>query len=386
VSKHSSIGASGAKRWMACPASIVLAERSPADVSNKTSAYAEEGTKAHNLAEAILRREIGIPLGEGDKHILDEVKGDDEMFKYVAQYCQPIVDLVEATPDAEVQIEAHVNMAYVHPDLFGTADAVVFDPNEQHLHVFDLKYGQGIMVDAEENPQLLFYAGCVFMDYMPKTITSYIIQPRANTGDTHKSWTYGVDRLMDFEGELKSAIGRIDHIRDTVEGKPITAEDVCVGDHCQFCPAVSICPKHLANFTALEEVIPQDGKLVEQYTDEQVHHFLSMQKPMMKWFASLEEGIESRLLDGEDLEHFKLVNKRANRAWKNEATVKRKFGKRKVTKEVMLSPSQAEKVLGKEVVEPYWEKPEAGVTMALVGDRRKAVNPPALEMFGKLED
>lgn len=371
---HSKIGASGAKRWMTCPASIVLAEQNPEQVHNPESEYAKEGTLAHELAEA----DLCIFLG-GNPEPLDVT---EEMQTFVNAYTNEVIDCILNIDDPKVLIEAKVDMSYVHPDLFGTADAVVYDPEEQHLHVFDLKYGEGIMVDPYENPQLLFYASCLLMRFMPKTVTSYIVQPRANSGDTVKFWTYPVSRLYEFQEEVKEAIARMEEL---AQDELITSDEVCSGDHCQFCPVLSICPKHLETFTALDEM--KDAEITSPMTDEQVYHILSQRKALNKWLDELEKIQERKLLEGGTSELFKLVEKRTQRTWTNETTVTRKFGKKKLTVTKIMSPAQAEKVEGinKKDLEPYITKPQGQPTLALIDDKRPSINAPALETFGELE-
>lgn len=386
MSAHSSTGASGAKRWMNCPASIALAELLAKGVGGlpeeTESEYAKEGTKAHELAEKTL---TNYWSGGGDPLSAEDLKPYPlEMMEFVHVYTREVVSLIESIHMPEVRIEMAADMTYIHEDLWGTADAVVYDPDSQHLHVFDLKYGEGIMVEAHENPQLLFYAGCMLMEFMPKTITSYIIQPRATMGDVVKAWTYDVERLITFEAEVKEALAWVDTYRGLAEKKgKLTADCVNPGDWCQFCPAVTGCPKHLENFTALEEVSANtDVDLL--LTDEQIHHYLSMEKGVTKWLSELKKNVQNRLLSGEKVEGFKLVMTSPHRAWKNEGTVIRKFGKRTLTKEVILSPAQAEKVIPAKDLERYITKPEGSPVMALAEDKRKAVDPPALEMFGEM--
>ena len=62
---HATLSASGAKRWMSCPPSARLEERLRGIFGEKSTPFAEEGTKAHSLAELKLLREKGR-LGEDD--------------------------------------------------------------------------------------------------------------------------------------------------------------------------------------------------------------------------------------------------------------------------------------------------------------------------------
>lgn len=283
-------------------------------------------------------------------------------------------------PWPEILIEEKVHINWIHEDLWGTADCIVYDEDNKHMHVFDLKYGEGIMVDAEENPQLLFYATGAFMKFMPETITSYIIQPRANSGPTVKQWTYGVERIKQFEDELRDAISQVEFHKTTMleYGGDLSACDVNPGDHCQFCPAHTVCPKHLETFTNLVETQEHD---IEVYDDVFSLKVIKSENDLIAWMKAVRERQEARMLQGEELEDLKLVRKKKNRSWINEAKVVKKFGKRKMTVTKTLSPSQAEKALGKEEVAKYIEQLDGEPTLALQSDKRKAIQPPALETF-----
>lgn len=387
MSGHSKLGASGCKRWMACPASIALAVGLP---QAPTSKYAEEGTLAHELAEQMLRNFYSIGDSLIDKTIPAlSFEPDSEMTQHVLKYCDFITDLTTSfVGNFQTLIEEKVHIEWVDQELWGTADCIVYDPEENHMHVFDLKYGEGIMVDAEENPQLLFYAAGCFMKFMPETITSYIIQPRANSGDTVKSWTYPASRIHEFEAELTEAVlqvdGYLNGAPDPGWEEPIGSSDVNPGDHCQFCPAKTICPKHLETFTDLTAAL-ENQILPQELTKELMLKVMEVKKELLDWIKGIEEAALDRLLKGEEIEGLKLVRKRTNRTWKDEAKFIKKFGKRKTTVTKVMTPAQAEKAFSKSEVAHYATQEEGQPTLALESDKRKAIAPPALEMFENVE-
>lgn len=376
MSSHSRLGASGCKRWMACPASVALAKDLP---EAPTSKYAEEGASAHEVAEKWLRNYFA---GEDTVAVAKEFP--DEMADYVRVYVQKIISLVHSLKNPTILIEEKVHIEWVDEELWGTVDCIVYDPKENHMHVFDLKYGEGIMVDAEENPQLLFYATGSFMKFMPETITSWIIQPRANSGDTVKSWTYPASRIHEFEEELRIAVETVGIWNNWVSGSgAITSKDVNVGDHCQFCPAKTICPKHLETFNDL--TIASETTPANEVTDEFACRVVSEKKRLFDWIKEIEKLQEEKLLKGEESKFFKLVRKRTDRTWKDEAKFVKKFGKRKTQVTKTMTPAQAEKVFSKSEVAHYATSLEGQPTLALISDKRKAIAPPALEMFENTE-
>ena len=52
---HATLSASSSKRWLSCPPSARLEEKLRSRFGDRASVYAEEGTKAHALAELKLR-------------------------------------------------------------------------------------------------------------------------------------------------------------------------------------------------------------------------------------------------------------------------------------------------------------------------------------------
>jgi hypothetical protein len=350
---------------MACPASVTLSE----GIEQTTSIYAEEGTKAHKFVEQTLRQSL-----------LDiDIKVDEtttEMQAYANMYINSISNLcrdLKAWP--EILIEEKVHIDWVSDELWGTADCVIYDELSDHMHVFDLKYGEGIMVEVEENPQLLFYATGCYYKFMPETITSWVIQPRANSGDTIKSWTYDAARIALFEDELKGAIEQVQLMEVRTH---LGSEDVHPGDHCQFCPAHTVCPKHLETFGSLVEA---KEHVVVDYDDTFSVHVMSMEKSLISWMKAIREGMEARALTGDIPDGTKLVRKNTHRQWIDEEKFKKKFGVRKTTVMKVMTPAQAEKEFGKEKVAKLICKPEGKPMLALTSDKRRAIEPPALTVF-----
>ena len=129
---HALLSASGASRWLGCTPSARLEEEYGED---KPSPYAEEGTLAHELAEAIIRRDI---LMESDSHAFDteldriteNEKFDPEMLDIVPIYTGYVSDEFAAskasTPDAVLLIEQRVDLTQWIPEAFGLLSQTVF--------------------------------------------------------------------------------------------------------------------------------------------------------------------------------------------------------------------------------------------------------------------
>ncbi|WP_034652394.1 DUF2800 domain-containing protein, partial [Corynebacterium vitaeruminis] len=150
--QHALLSASGAHRWLACPPSATL----EAGLPDSSSQAAEQGTAAHALAEWKLRRAFHDapttkPVSSWHDEQMDTLTDD-----YVAFVQERLRDVRQACADSQVLIEQRLDFSHVVPGGFGTGDCVIIA--EPTLQIIDLKYGQGVMVEAEENPQLMLYA------------------------------------------------------------------------------------------------------------------------------------------------------------------------------------------------------------------------------------
>ena len=172
--RHALLGPSSSHRWLACPPSARLEETFP-DV---TSEYAEEGTQAHALCEALLTKRVIFC-------------DDEEMLGYAEAYCDFVEEELNAakakTPDAKLLVEQELDFGEYVPEGFGTSDAVIVSDNV--LEVIDFKYGKGVPVSAIGNPQLRLYALGAYLSLSPiydfDTVKMAIFQPRINNITTH---------------------------------------------------------------------------------------------------------------------------------------------------------------------------------------------------------
>ncbi|NDB68904.1 MAG: DUF2800 domain-containing protein [Methylocystaceae bacterium] len=193
---HAKLSPSSAERWMTCPGSVVLSDGMP----DQTSSFAEEGTKAHEIAEAMLK----------DNKITCETSA--EMLEHISVYVDYVRDV--ASFDGELHIEQRVK---VNDVVFGTADAVVWRPQQEALHIIDLKYGAGVAVEIVNNLQLKIYALATLLTfkYPAKSVTATIVQPRCYHSDGHiRSVVYDVVDLMDFYADVADAIKHVTEATD----------------------------------------------------------------------------------------------------------------------------------------------------------------------------
>lgn len=105
----------------------------------------------------------------------------------------------------------------VNPNVYGTADAVVWQPEKKALHVVDLKYGAGVPVEVNNNLQLMIYAlaALLTMNYNAETVTITIVQPRCpHPQGPIRSVTYSTVDLIDLYADIEEAIKRVEEATD----------------------------------------------------------------------------------------------------------------------------------------------------------------------------
>ena len=132
---HALLGASKAYQYIACPPSARLQEGLP----DKTSPYAEEGTKAHELCELRLRQLEGNDVYDVRKAPAEpEGEYTPEMQKAADVYVDFIRDTMAGfTEEPSMFVEQSVNFSGWVPEGFGTCDCVLIADNT--LQIIDFK-------------------------------------------------------------------------------------------------------------------------------------------------------------------------------------------------------------------------------------------------------
>lgn len=320
---HAQLGASKADRWMNCPGSIRLEGTVP-EGSGDTF-YAAEGTAAHTLGELALTRNADPILWLGTK--LGDIEVTEEMVDAVRLYVDTIRGRMEDNVGGAQFIEKKFSLLPLNPPapMYGTSDAATYFAPTRTLFVDDLKYGRGVLVDADDNPQLKYYALGAVLEVEKDigagkidTITMSIIQPRAHhpLGPV-RSFTMTYMDLLDFAGDLLSAA------KVTLQANaPFKA-----GDWCRFCRAAPICQtKHeqvlsvakieFQPITDLPVVNLPDPNAMSQ---EQMLKVLAVAGEIESWFKALREYRDAELKAGRPFPGWKLVEGRlGNRKWINE--------------------------------------------------------------------
>lgn len=380
---HSKLGASSAKRWINCPGSVDLISKCP---PLPTSPYAAEGTAAHALCEKVLHNKPG-PAARWYVGRESEVPGFPKEFKIteeMADHCQEYVDHVRNVMNelkGELLIEHRFHLKHIHPDFFGTCDAVVLQPFGE-LHVFDFKYGAGVAVEVEDNEQMQFYAlGALELGDFTKVVL-HVCQPRAEHKDGRfRRWETTPEALIEFGKFLRAKA-----IETQKADAPFNP-----GDYCRWCAGAAVCPAIAkraiataqSDFTKVEPTLPEPKML----THEQLSKVIQHRKMIEAWFDSVEEYAFNALMRGEKIEGTKLVAGRSSREWVDlelaEKTLRGILGEGAYSKK-LLSVSQAEKMVGKDGLMGLFQVISGRPTIAPTSDRRKELTS-AKDAFEKVE-
>lgn len=358
MAAHAKLSASGAHRWMACPGSVKAEEGLP----DRTSSFAEEGTLAHDIVEKALRLNVNC-----------DTICDRPDLEHIIEPAQVYVDYVRALP-GERFIETRVDFGGWVPGGFGTADAIVIDEHTATLHIVDLKFGKGVRVDAENNPQAMLYAlgaynAFAFISDIER-VKIAIVQPRI---DNISEWEISVLDLLKW-GEVARVAAE-----ETANPK---AKRVPGEKQCRFCKAKATCP---ALFRLTEQTLLMDFEAHEdpvapnKLTEEQLSLALAARPVIEAWLNAVETVVKQRLSTGETVPGWKLVEGRANRAWINEEEVAKELewmlGDKAYTRK-LISPAQAEKAVGKThkaAIEPFVFKPQGKAALAPESDPRPSI-------------
>jgi hypothetical protein len=359
MTAHAKLSASGAHRWIACPGSVKAEEGLP----DRTSSFAEEGTIAHDIAERALR------LGVNCDTVCDRPD-----LAHIPEPAQIYVDYVRALPGRHRFIETRVDFSEWVSGGFGTADAIVIDEETATLHIADLKFGKGVRVDAQNNPQAMLYAlGAYSMFgfiHNVERVRIAIVQPRI---DNISEWEISVHDLLKW-GEIARAAAE-------ATAQP-NAKRVPGEKQCRFCKAKADCPAlyKLTEQTLLMDFEEHDEPVApNKLTDEQLAEALKARPVIEAWLNAVETLVKQRLSTGEPFPGWKLVEGRANRAWIDEEDAAKELewlvGDKAFVRK-LITPAQAEKALGKahkKVVESLAYKPQGKAALAPASDPRPSI-------------
>jgi hypothetical protein len=357
--QHSNIvGGSTAKRVISCPGSVKLVQKMPPQPS---SVHADRGTMLHEAISTILSDgTVRAGMYKHKDQLLTQELYDEKIVTALAA-----LDEVDPHGELVYEVETRVGFGDLLPGVFGSTDLVGRIGNR--AVVLDWKFGDGVVVDAVENAQLMFYAAAAMRTEKLQwafdgvdEIECVIVQP-----PMIKRWVTTVGRIKQFEHELVSAV------------KTALKDDapLAQGDHCRWCAAKPICPQMTG---AVDRAIKQ--QVINMDVDTLAKH-LHTADLLEEWIKDLRALAFGLLEKGATVPGYKIVQKQARRKWTDESKAKEAMlalGLKEsvVVETSIMSPAQAEKALKKrfsELPEDLIKSESSGTTLAPVDDPRPAV-------------
>ncbi len=363
MGKHALLSASSSHRWLNCSPSARLEQ----EFDDTESTAAAEGTAAHALAEhklkKVLKRRSKKPVSEYDC---------DEMDVYTDDYVEFVMEAIEeakqSCADPLVLIEQRLDFSCYVPEGFGTGDCVIVA--DRLLHIIDFKYGQGVLVEAEDNPQMMLYAlGALHLFdaiYDIEEISMTIYQPRRENIST---WTITVDDLLSWtENVLKPRA----ELAFRGEGEYIP------GSWCTFCKAAVKCR---ARAETKLQLARYEFAMPPLLTDAEIEDILLKLDDLTKWANEIQAYAQDAAINHGKVWHgFKLVESTTKRKYTNEDAVieaANAAGYTDIFKKSLIPITEMEKLMSKktfnEVLGKLVEKPKGKPTLVLASDKRPAI-------------
>ena len=379
---HAKLSASGSEKWMTCTPSARVEEQ----FIDEGSEFAREGTFAHAVFEQSLLNYLGRPV---DPLPVDLIHFDSPALRdYVKQSVDYAIERIEAArercKDPVIYVERRLNFSAWVPEGFGTGDLVII--TDGLVEVLDLKYGKGILVEAQDNSQMRLYGLGAYAEladlYDITDVRMTILQPRLNN---YGSEELPVKELLAWADKFVVPAAAL-----AWEGKG----EFVAGDHCTscFCKARYTCPARAAQalevakqeFDVVESAQPP---LPESLTVERIAELLPKADMVISWFTDLKAYALKQAVDHNNVvPGYKLVAGRSNRRYENQDAVAEKllaagFPEAVIYERSLLGITAMETAIGKKefakVLGDLIVKPEGKPTLVPVSDKRPELNSVA---------
>lgn len=357
---HALLSPSAAQRWMNCPPSACLEREFP----SSSSEVAAEGTAAHALCEHKLRKFLKLHSKRPQSDF-----EDDEMDRCSDDYVLFVQERMREITSPMVLVEQRLDLTRYVPEAFGTADCIIVGGDR--LHIVDFKYGMGVLVEAEHNPQMMLYAlgALELLDgiYDIQTISMSIFQPRRENVCT---WSLPKEDLLRWARD------------DLVEKARLAyagGGEYCAGKWCTFCRAAVRCRARAEEKLRLAR---EEFRLPPLITDKEIEEVLGEIPDLIKWAnAILVYATDAAVNHGKVWKGFKVVEGRSVRKYKDEDAVAREAkaaGYTDIFDKKLISLTQMEKLMGKkaftDILGGLIEKPPGKPTLVPVSDKRPAIH------------
>ena len=362
--KHAILSASSSHRWLHCNPSARLEQ----EFEDRETEAAAEGTAAHALCEHKLRRALRLqakkPISPYDCEEMD-IHTDG----YVQCVMETVTEVRQLCADRIINIEQRLDFSCYVLDGFGTGDCVII--SDQTLHIIDFKYGRGVLVEAENNPQMMLYAlGALHVYdslYDIEEVAMTVYQPRRENIST---WTIPVCELKAWaENTLKPKAAL------AYEGKG----EYIPGPWCTFCRAAVKCRARAEEKLRLAQYEFATPPLL---TDTEIEEILGKLEDLTSWANEIKVyALEAALNHGKEWSGWKLVEGRSNRKYTDEQaviTAAHTAGYHDIYRQSLLPITEMEKLMGKQTFSDILGnlvfKPPGKPTLVPASDKRLETN------------
>ena len=369
MGQHAILSASASKRWMNCTPSALLEKQ----FADEESIYAAEGTAAHALAEHKLKRFLKKrskrPVSDYDCDEMEECTDD-----YVSFAMEQIEKAKQSCSAPVVMIEQRLDFSRWVPEGFGTGDLVIVA--DDTLYIVDLKYGKGIAVSAEWNPQMLLYSlGALELFgslYDIEKVNMTIHQPRLENVSTFEITVHDLMEWAEQELMPKAEMA--------AKGEG----EFAVGDWCRFCKAKNTCRARAEEYLRLAQM---EFKPPELLSEEEIAEVLKVADELAKWSADVYAYAQDEAIThGRVWNGFKLVEGRSNRKYVNEeevADAAKAAGYEDIYKKSLIGITEMEKLMGKKdfqkILGSLVYKPQGKITLVPESDKRPPIQTETAE-------
>ena len=377
MADHAVLSASGSHRWLNCTPSARL----ELEFENTGSEAAREGTAAHALCEHKLKRALHMrsrrPVSDYDSDEMEECT--DAYAKFVMEQYETAKQVCD---DPVVLIEQRLDFSCYVPDGFGTGDCLII--SDDRLHIIDFKYGMGVLVEAEDNPQMKLYAlgALAVYDalYDIREVSMTIFQPRRENVST---WTIPVEDLKAWaENELKP------RAKMAYDGEG----EYLPGEWCTFCRAAVRCRARAEEKLKLAQT---EFRMPPLLTDAEIEDILAVLPDLTKWANEITAyALDAALNHGKEWNGFKVVEGRSVRKYRDEAAVAeaaKEAGYKDIYRQSLIPLTEMQRLMGKdkfeEILGGLITKAPGRPTLVPKSDRRPAMNVSnAINEFNEIKE
>lgn len=364
MSKHAFLSASSSHRWLNCPPSAKLC----AQYKDEISTFAKEGTDAHTLCEHKLKKALGM---ETEDPVENLSYYNMEMEDCAEHYCSFVLEQLEEAKryceEPLVLIEQRLDYSRWVKKGFGTGDCIIIAAN--HLHIIDYKHGMGVLVDAEQNPQMMCYAlGALEMFdflYDVKEVKMSIFQPRKSNISTY---TMATEELLHWADTVLAPTAKLAY-----KGKG----KYKAGDHCQFCKVKANCRKRAEHNL---ELARYEFAKPATLTPDEITEILPQVDGLISWANDIKDFALAQALSGTTYNGYKIVEGRSTRKYTDEKAVAQAVTKAGYDpyERKLLGITAMTSLLGKtkfnELLNPYIYRASGKPTLVPESDKRPAMN------------